>query len=245
MRRACTGRSSAALIVWLARGIRGGAGGIPSARPQPDGSWPWRAQGTRGSCATMRRTSTLPKRAPGIRPATWTASSRSRASMRWYPPSCSFVSAKGPSVVVGRPDVPARWRRSPPCRAARRSRSVRCGGGLRRAPGSRRPVSPTRCGTARRFSAPRCRPGTGTSKRPPWFGTTLLWQKKHGTHKKRTSGSCARRHLGGRSARAVRSNRKARRARPAARGAGRADAVAGGGGQPPRPAGSPRRPVGR
>ena len=45
-------------------------------------SRPRRAQGTRGSCATMRRTSTLPKRAPGIRPATWTASSRSRASMR-------------------------------------------------------------------------------------------------------------------------------------------------------------------
>jgi hypothetical protein len=35
----------------------------------------------------------------GIFAATWMASFRSRASIRMKPPSCSFVSAKGPSVV--------------------------------------------------------------------------------------------------------------------------------------------------
>ena len=35
----------------------------------------------------------------GIRAATWIASFRSRASIRKKPPSCSFVSANGPSVV--------------------------------------------------------------------------------------------------------------------------------------------------
>ncbi len=45
----------------------------------------------------------LPRRAAGIFEATRMASSRSRASMRKKPPSCSFVSAKGPSVVVTLP----------------------------------------------------------------------------------------------------------------------------------------------
>ena len=58
------------------------SGQILVAPPQRFGSRPRRAQGSRGSCAARRRTSTLPKRAPGIRPAIWTASSRSRASMR-------------------------------------------------------------------------------------------------------------------------------------------------------------------
>ena len=40
------------------------------------------ADGSRGSCTRIRRTSTLPRRAPGIRPAIWMASLRSRASMR-------------------------------------------------------------------------------------------------------------------------------------------------------------------
>lgn len=45
------------------------------------------------------RTSMLPRRATGIFEATWMASFRSLALMRMNPPSCSFVSAKGPSVI--------------------------------------------------------------------------------------------------------------------------------------------------
>jgi hypothetical protein len=49
------------------------------------------------------RTSMLPRRPGGILAATRSASSRSLASIRMNPPSCSFVSAKGPSVAVIRP----------------------------------------------------------------------------------------------------------------------------------------------
>ncbi len=51
----------------------------------------------------MGRTSMLPRRPIGIFAATWMASFRSRASIRMNPPSCSFVSAKGPSVVDSLP----------------------------------------------------------------------------------------------------------------------------------------------
>jgi hypothetical protein len=49
------------------------------------------------------RTSMLPRRANGIFAATWMASFRSRASIRMNPPSCSVVSAKGPSVADSLP----------------------------------------------------------------------------------------------------------------------------------------------
>src|SRR6185295_15562733 len=49
------------------------------------------------------RTSILPSRAAGIFEATRMASFRSLTSIRKYPPSCSFVSAKGPSVVEAFP----------------------------------------------------------------------------------------------------------------------------------------------
>ena len=42
-------------------------------------------------------------RAPGIRAAMLIASSRSLALTRKYPPNCSRVSAKGPSITVGLP----------------------------------------------------------------------------------------------------------------------------------------------
>src|SRR5262249_40407488 len=54
------------------------------------------------------RTSMPPRRAGGIIEASWIASFRSRASMRMKPPSCSFVSTKGPSVVE---TLPSRMRR--------------------------------------------------------------------------------------------------------------------------------------
>ena len=40
----------------------------------------------------------LPRLAIGVFAATWMASLRSRASISMNPPSCSFVSANGPSV---------------------------------------------------------------------------------------------------------------------------------------------------
>jgi primary-amine oxidase len=49
------------------------------------------------------RTSMQPRRTGGMFDATRMASFRSRASMSMKPPSCSFVSAKGPSVVETRP----------------------------------------------------------------------------------------------------------------------------------------------
>jgi hypothetical protein len=45
----------------------------------------------------------LPKRADGQRPASWIASLRSRASIMKNPPSCSLVSANGPSVIATLP----------------------------------------------------------------------------------------------------------------------------------------------
>jgi hypothetical protein len=47
----------------------------------------------------MGRISIVPRRAIGMRSAMAMASSRSSASIRKYPPSCSCVSAKGPSVM--------------------------------------------------------------------------------------------------------------------------------------------------
>jgi hypothetical protein len=50
------------------------------------------------------RTSIVPPTARvGIRIAIETASSRSSHSIRWYPPSCSLVSANGPSEMTGLP----------------------------------------------------------------------------------------------------------------------------------------------
>lgn len=49
------------------------------------------------SCSSIARTSMLPSRAEGHFEATWIASFRSRAAIRKNPPSCSFVSANGPS----------------------------------------------------------------------------------------------------------------------------------------------------
>src|SRR4051794_2840141 len=49
--------------------------------------------------STIGRTSTVPHRAAGMRAAMLRAASKSFASTRKYPPSCSRVSAKGPSVT--------------------------------------------------------------------------------------------------------------------------------------------------
>jgi hypothetical protein len=71
--------------------------------------------------STNGRTSTAPVRAPGMRPATSIAASRSSASKRKKPPSASFVSAYGPSVVSVSPfwtrtvvAVSAAWSSAPP-----------------------------------------------------------------------------------------------------------------------------------
>src|SRR5437763_6879775 len=52
---------------------------------------------------TTGRISTVPQRPAGIRPAISMASSRFPASIRKKPPSCSRVSANGPSVMSGLP----------------------------------------------------------------------------------------------------------------------------------------------
>src|SRR5262249_17978496 len=55
--------------------------------------------GGRPSSSSTGRTSTAPFLAPGILPAISIASSRFAASIRKKPPSCSRVSANGPSVT--------------------------------------------------------------------------------------------------------------------------------------------------
>src|SRR5205823_8691255 len=55
-------------------------------------------RGQCSGCSTIGRISIEPKLAPGILAAASIAWSRSSHSIRKYPPSCSFVSAKGPSV---------------------------------------------------------------------------------------------------------------------------------------------------
>jgi len=66
----------------------------------------WRASvrfGYGGVNSMIGRTSMLPRRPGGIFEATWIASFRSRASIRKNPPSCSYVSANGPSVIDSLP----------------------------------------------------------------------------------------------------------------------------------------------
>src|SRR5262249_29200644 len=63
----------------------------------------WSAESTAGCISQIGRTSTLPKRADGQPAAVWIASFKSRASIREYPPSCSLVSANGPSVATTLP----------------------------------------------------------------------------------------------------------------------------------------------